>query len=202
MTKTASLAVFLGLLALSAGCGSSDEADEGGGASGGGGSETQSERSPTATPNGVQAPPADEGGGASGGGGSEAQPERSPTATPDDVQAPPADAMVTASGLASRVLQAGTGTLHPAPADRVSVQYSGWTTDGMLFDSSYNRGRPSQFAVNAVIRGWTEGLQLMVEGEQRRFWIPSDLAYGDSPTGGRPAGALTFDVELLEIIGP
>jgi FKBP-type peptidyl-prolyl cis-trans isomerase len=171
MTKTASLAVFLGLSALSVACGSSDEAEDGGS-------------------------------GASGGGASETQSGRDPTATPDDVQAPPADAEITASGLASRVLQAGTGTLHPAPADTVRVQYSGWTTDGMLFDSSYNRGRPAQFAVNAVIRGWTEGLQLMVEGEQRRFWIPSELAYGDNPSGDRPAGALTFDVELLEIIGP
>jgi FKBP-type peptidyl-prolyl cis-trans isomerase len=129
--------------------------------------------------------------------------ERDPRTAPEDVQAPPADAEFTSSGLASRVIQSGTGTLHPAPADTVRVQYSGWRTDGMLFDSTYNRGgRPSEFAVNEVIRGWTEGLQLMVEGEFRRFWIPSELAYGDNPTGGRPAGDLTFDVELLEILEP
>jgi FKBP-type peptidyl-prolyl cis-trans isomerase len=131
---------------------------------------------------------------------SEPMPEPDPRDTPDDVQSPPADAEVTASGLASRVLRPGTGTLHPAPANTVSVQYSGWTTDGRLFDSSYNRRRPSEFMVSGVIRGWTEGLQLMVEGELRRFWIPSELAYGDNPSNGRPAGALTFDVELLDIV--
>jgi FKBP-type peptidyl-prolyl cis-trans isomerase len=134
-------------------------------------------------------------------GPNEAMTEPDPRDTPDDVQSPPADAEFTASGLASRVLQPGTGTLHPAPADTVSVHYSGWTTDGRLFDSSYNRNRPSSFMVSRVIRGWTEGLQLMVEGEQRRFWIPSELAYGDNPTrDDAPAGALTFDVELLEIV--
>jgi FKBP-type peptidyl-prolyl cis-trans isomerase len=126
--------------------------------------------------------------------------EPDPRDAPDDVQSPPADAEVTASGLASRVIQPGTGTLHPAPADIVSVHYSGWTTDGELFDSSYDGNEPVRFMLSRVIRGWTEGLQLMVEGELRRFWIPSELAYGDNPSGDQPAGQLTFDVELLEII--
>lgn len=119
---------------------------------------------------------------------------------PDDVQAPPADAMVTSSGLASKLLEPGTGMRRPSPSDRVRVNYSGWTTDGVLFDSSLRRNRPSEFALDNVIDGWTEGLQLMVEGELRRFWIPRDLAYGDNPSEGRPRGDLTFDVELLAIL--
>jgi FKBP-type peptidyl-prolyl cis-trans isomerase len=119
--------------------------------------------------------------------------------TPTDVQAPPADAAKTASGLASKVLQAGKGEHKPAAADTVTVHYSGWTTDGKLFDSSVKRGQPTSFPLNGVIKGWTEGLQLMVEGEKRRFWIPANLAYGEKPGGGRPGGLLVFDVELLAI---
>jgi len=114
---------------------------------------------------------------------------------PSDVAAPPASASRTASGLASVVLQAGKGTEKPGPRDRVQVHYTGWTKDGKMFDSSVVRGEPTSFGLNQVIKGWTEGLQLMTVGEKRRFWIPSELAYGDRP--GRPAGQLTFDVELL-----
>ena len=119
--------------------------------------------------------------------------------TPSDVAAPPADAAKTASGLASKVLQAGKGEAHPAAADTVTVHYSGWTTDGKLFDSSVKRGQPTSFPLNGVIKGWTEGVQLMVEGEKRRFWIPAGLAYGENPGGGRPGGLLVFDIELLSI---
>jgi FKBP-type peptidyl-prolyl cis-trans isomerase len=119
--------------------------------------------------------------------------------TPSDVQAPPADAVKTESGLASKVLKAGTGSTKPGATDTVTVHYSGWTTDGKMFDSSVVRGRPASFPLNGVIKGWTEGLQLMVEGEKRRFWIPADLAYGENPGGGRPGGLLVFDVELLGI---
>ncbi|MBK1882153.1 FKBP-type peptidyl-prolyl cis-trans isomerase [Luteolibacter pohnpeiensis] len=119
--------------------------------------------------------------------------------TPTDVKAVPADAVKTASGLASKVLQQGTGTIHPAAADTVTVHYSGWTTDGKLFDSSVKRGTPATFPLNQVIPGWTEGLQLMVEGEKRRFWIPANLAYGENPPSGAPAGMLVFDVELQKI---
>jgi 2-C-methyl-D-erythritol 4-phosphate cytidylyltransferase len=103
------------------------------------------------------------------------------------------------SGLASRVLEAGTGTEHPAATSRVVVHYTGWTTDGRMFDSSVVRGQPALFPLNGVIRGWTEGVQLMVEGEKRRFWIPANLAYGENPGGGRPGGLLVFDVELIDI---
>ncbi len=122
-----------------------------------------------------------------------------PTAPPD-VKAPPADASTTPSGLASKVIKAGTGSKKPAAADTVQVHYTGWTTDGKQFDSSVTRGTPATFPLNGVIKGWTEGVQLMVEGEKRRFWIPAALAYGENPGGGRPGGMLVFDVELLKIL--
>ena len=111
--------------------------------------------------------------------------------------APPPDAARTASGLASKVIRPGSGTRHPGPRDIVTVHYTGWTTDGSQFDSSRG-GEPLQFPLDQVIPGWTEGVQLMVEGEQRRFWIPEKLAYAG---GGGPAGMLVFDVELIKI-GP
>ncbi|MEY2599257.1 MAG: hypothetical protein RLZZ142_1516 [Verrucomicrobiota bacterium] len=119
--------------------------------------------------------------------------------TPADVKAAPGDALKTASGLASKVLSKGSGTEHPSAADTVTVHYSGWTTDGKLFDSSVKRGQPASFPLNGVIKGWTEGVQLMVEGEKRRFWIPAGLAYGENPGGGRPGGMLVFDIELISI---
>lgn len=118
---------------------------------------------------------------------------------PADVKAAPADAEKTSSGLASKVLEKGKGDTKPGARDTVTVHYSGWTTDGKLFDSSVKRGQPASFPLNGVIKGWTEGLQLMVTGEKRRFWIPADLAYGENPGGGRPGGTLVFDVELLDI---
>jgi peptidylprolyl isomerase len=120
--------------------------------------------------------------------------------TPEDVKAPPKTAKKTESGLAYRVLKPGTGKVHPKATDTVSVHYSGWTTDGQLFDSSVQRGAPTSFALNQVIKGWTEGVQLMVEGEKARCWIPGNLAYGDKPTRpGAPSGMLVFDIELLQI---
>ena len=115
---------------------------------------------------------------------------------PADVKAPPADAKKTPSGLAYKVVKAGTGTKHPKASDSVTVHYSGWTTDGKMFDSSVTRNMPATFPLNRVIAGWTEGVQLMVEGEKTRFWIPEKLAYkGERP----PLGMLVFDVELLKI---
>jgi FKBP-type peptidyl-prolyl cis-trans isomerase len=119
--------------------------------------------------------------------------------TPKDVAAPPADAKKTASGLSYRVLTKGTGKDHPGPTTRVKVHYSGWTKDGKMFDSSVTRGEPTQFGLNQVIPGWTEGVQLMVKGEKTRFWIPGKLAYGDEPKRpGAPSGQLTFDIELID----
>jgi FKBP-type peptidyl-prolyl cis-trans isomerase len=129
-----------------------------------------------------------------------AQPEIKMPETPADVAAAPADAVKTKSGLASKVLKAGTGDKKPTATDTVTVHYSGWTTDGKMFDSSVKRGEPASFPLGQVIAGWTEGLQLMVVGESRRFWIPEDLAYGPVvPGSGRPGGMLCFDVELLGI---
>lgn len=119
--------------------------------------------------------------------------------TPIDVAAVPADAETTASGLTSKLLTEGTGENNPKATDIVTVHYSGWTTDGELFDSSVQRGEPTSFPLNGVIAGWTEGLQLMVEGETRRFWIPAIMAYGENPPAGYPAGMLVFDVELIKI---
>ncbi len=117
---------------------------------------------------------------------------------PADVAAPPADAERTASGLASKVLQPGQGGVHPGATDRVTVHYTGWQTNGEMFDSSVTRGQPATFALNQVIAGWTEGVQLMSVGEKRRFWIPENLAYGGRP--GAPSGMLVFDVELISMV--
>lgn len=124
-------------------------------------------------------------------------PKPTPVPAPENVAKAPEDAAKTASGLASIVLKKGTGTEHPKPNDLVTVNYSGWTTDGRNFDSSSWRPTASRFPLDRVIKGWGEGLQLMVVGEKRRLWIPSELAYNNTP--GRPAGVLVFDVELLAI---
>jgi FKBP-type peptidyl-prolyl cis-trans isomerase len=116
---------------------------------------------------------------------------------PPDVAAAPADALRSPTNLASKVLKAGTGTRHPRPNSRVTVHYTGWTTEGVTFDSSVTRGEPATFGLDEVIAGWTEGVQMMVEGEKRRFWIPGRLAYEGAP--GRPQGTLVFDIELIRI---
>jgi len=120
-----------------------------------------------------------------------------PTIAPPDVKEMPADAMKTASGLAYRVLRPGIGTRMPTAQERVTVHYTGWTTDGKMFDSSVSRGTPTTFRLDGVIAGWTEGVALMVEGERTRFWIPQDLAYKGE--GGGPRGMLVFDIELIRI---
>jgi FKBP-type peptidyl-prolyl cis-trans isomerase len=119
-------------------------------------------------------------------------------AAPADVKAAPSDAQTTASGLAWKVLAPGTGSVHPRAIDQVTVHYTGWTTDGVKFDSSVGKA-PAMFHLDRVIAGWTEGVQLMVKGDKSRFWIPSALAYGDHPRAGYPAGMLVFDIELLDI---
>jgi FKBP-type peptidyl-prolyl cis-trans isomerase len=118
---------------------------------------------------------------------------------PPDVAAPPADSLKTTSGLSLKWLQKGNGTRHPRATDRVTVHYTGWTTDGKMFDSSVTRGEPSSFQLNEVIDGWTEGVQRMVEGDKVRLWIPEDLAYRGA--AGSPQGMLVFDIELIRIEG-
>ncbi len=120
-----------------------------------------------------------------------------PPPTPKDVKAPPKDAKKTEKGVFYKVLKKGTGTAKPTDKSKVKVHYTGWTTDGKMFDSSVTRGKPITFGLDNVIPGWTDGLQQMTVGEKARLWIPEELAYKGKP--GRPQGMLVFEVELLEI---
>lgn len=108
---------------------------------------------------------------------------------------------VTASGLQYRVITEGSGN-KPAATSKVKVHYTGKLTDGTVFDSSVQRGEPIDFALNQVIAGWTEGVQLMTPGSKYEFFIPSDLAYGDRGAGNAipPGATLIFEVELLEVL--
>jgi FKBP-type peptidyl-prolyl cis-trans isomerase len=111
--------------------------------------------------------------------------------------------VMTESGLEYEVLTEGEGA-HPGPTSRVKVHYTGTLADGTVFDSSRDRGQPAVFGLNQVIKGWTEGLQLMKPGAVYRFVIPPDLAYGESGAGKSiPGGStLTFEVELISIEKP
>jgi len=122
---------------------------------------------------------------------------RNPRVPPPDVAGPPADAERTESGLAYVGLRPGTGVRRPTPLDRVTVHYTGWTANGKMFDSSVLAGQPQTLSLTDVIPGWTEGLQLMVEGERTRFWIPEDIAYKGEL--GSPQGMLVFEVDLVRI---
>ena len=117
---------------------------------------------------------------------------------PTDVAAPPADAHKTASGLASKILRVGMSNTRPSIGNSVKVHYTGWTTDGKMFETS-TTGEPPEFPLTpgGLIDGWIEGLQLMVVGEKRRFWIPESLAYKGQP--GSLLGMLVFDIELIGV---
>lgn len=108
--------------------------------------------------------------------------------------------VVTASGLQYTVIKEGTGK-SPKATDKVKCHYEGFLTNGTVFDSSVQRGEPATFPLNMVIKGWTEGLQLMKEGAKYRFFIPYNLAYGEAGSAGAipPYAALIFDVELIEV---
>lgn len=107
---------------------------------------------------------------------------------------------VTQSGLQYQVLSASDATQHPTARDTVTVHYTGTLLDGTVFDSSVARGQPISFALSQVIAGWTEGVQLMVIAEKTRFFIPSNLAYGNRAAGLiKPGCTLIFDVELIAI---
>lgn len=106
----------------------------------------------------------------------------------------------TASGLQYQILKKGDGITHPSASSTVKVHYHGSLLDGTVFDSSVERNEPISFPLNRVIAGWTEGVQLMVEGDKFKFFIPSNLAYGNSAAGKiKPGSMLIFEVELLEI---
>lgn len=123
-----------------------------------------------------------------------------PPPKPADVAAVPADVKKTPKGVAYKVLRAGKSGPHPTPADSVKVNYTGWTTDGRMFDSSVIKNEPAEFSLGGVIAGWTEGIPMMSVGDRFRFWIPEELAFKGAP--GRPQGLLVFDIELLEIKPP
>ncbi|PHR84429.1 MAG: peptidylprolyl isomerase [Colwellia sp.] len=106
----------------------------------------------------------------------------------------------TASGLQYQILQRGKGTEHPTASSKVTVHYHGSLLDGTVFDSSVDRDKPISFGLNQVIGGWTEGVQLMVVGDKFKFFIPSELGYGDKAAGKIPPGSLLiFEVTLLEL---
>ena len=122
-----------------------------------------------------------------------------PPSTPKDVAKPPKGAKRTKAGVSYRFLaRAKQKGARPTAASRVRVHYSGWTTDGRMFDSSLTRGTPADFPLGQVIPGWTDVLQVMTPGDRIRAWIPEALAYEGRP--GRPQGMLVFDIELIEIL--
>jgi hypothetical protein len=104
------------------------------------------------------------------------------------------------SGLQIKVIKEGEGR-QPKATDKVVVHYRGRLIDGTEFDSSYKRGQPAEFAVNGVIKGWTEGLQLLKEGGKAELYVPANLAYGSRGAGGLigPEEALVFEVELISV---
>ena len=106
----------------------------------------------------------------------------------------------TPSGLQYLVLESGDSDIKPKAADSVTVHYHGTLIDGSVFDSSVDRNQTIDFPLNRVIKGWTEGLQLMAIGDKYRFFIPADLGYGNRSAGSIPAGSLLiFDVELIAV---
>ena len=109
--------------------------------------------------------------------------------------------LTTTSGLQYQVITEGTGA-KPTAEDKVKVHYTGTLLDGKKFDSSVDRGEPLEIGVGQVVKGWTEGLQIMPVGSKYVFWIPSELAYGEQGAGAdiKPGSTLKFEVELLEIV--
>lgn len=116
---------------------------------------------------------------------------------PDDVAKPPANAETTASGVRSVVLTEGIGVDHPGTNDLFDVRYVVWTSTGEMVDQSPHH--PMLLGVHQLFPGFAEGVELMVQGEKRRIWVPSHLAFGDHPKPGLPAGDLTVDATLVKL---
>jgi peptidylprolyl isomerase len=120
-----------------------------------------------------------------------------PPPAPADVAKPDADAKKTDKGVFYKVLKAGTGGAHPKPTDVIKLNYTGWTTDGRMFDSSVLRPVPAEFSLMGVIEGWKDAIPQISVGDTARLWVPEELAYKGAPN--RPQGMLVFDIELLGI---
>lgn len=123
-----------------------------------------------------------------------------PPPPPPDVAGPPPGTKRTAKGVYYRLLKGSNSNERPEPGAVVKVNYTGWTTDGRMFDSSVLKGEPAHLGLNSVIAGWADGIPLMQIGERMRFWIPEDLAYRGAE--GKPQGMLVFDIELVAIVPP
>ena len=118
---------------------------------------------------------------------------------PADLKLPPAGALRTISGVAIEILTPGTGSNHPNANSQVTLNYSGWTTDGKLFESTIMAGHPAVVLLGTALAGWREALPRMLPGEKARIWIPAALAYGNKPLERMvPAGDLVYDIELIE----
>ena len=118
------------------------------------------------------------------------------TVAPIDVAGPPADATRTASGLAYRVLVRGNGGAHPRQTSRITVHFTGWTTDGTVVEGAPRGGDPATFDLSERMRGWREGVAMMSRGDKWRFWIPAALAYAGQDA--KPQGMLVYDIDLLD----
>jgi FKBP-type peptidyl-prolyl cis-trans isomerase len=119
--------------------------------------------------------------------------------TPASLKSPPPGAQRTPSGLAIEVLKKGRGKQRPAEQSQVKLDFSGWTADGKLVESSVMARHPAVFEMTGVMPGWREALSRMVAGDKVRVWIPRDLAFGSTPRRGQPKGDLVYELELLEV---
>ncbi len=118
---------------------------------------------------------------------------------PPSLKSPPATSKKMPSGLAIEVLRKGRGKQHPQEQSQVKLDFSGWTAEGRLIESSVMAHHPAVFSMSGVLRGWREALSQMVVGDKVRIWIPRDLAYGAQPRRGQPKGDLVYELQLLEI---
>jgi peptidylprolyl isomerase len=120
--------------------------------------------------------------------------------TPGDLKTPPRSAFHTPAGVVIQVLKPGPGTTHATMKSRVKVNYTGWTMDGKVFESTVMSEHPGTFLLGTALAGWREALPHMVAGEKARLWIPAPLAYGDHPANPMlPAGPVVYDLELIEL---
>jgi len=118
---------------------------------------------------------------------------------PVDLKSPPASATKLPSGVSYRRIKKGSGTEHPSSKTQMLLDFSGWTLNGDLIESTVMAGHPASYELISAMRGWRDVLQLMVVGDKVRIWIPAALAFGDKPRRGQPKGDLVYDLELLAL---